>query len=88
VGLPILKKNRGNFVKQQITKHRSHGFQRQKKEGEAARLPGKSPNFAFCNNQPIDTTQKPKLKVGKARAKPDNFTDTSFRSKGMQSTSS
>ena len=26
--------------------------------------------------------QKPKLKVGKAKAKPDNFTDTSFRSKG------
>ncbi|KAJ5919320.1 Pre-rRNA-processing protein ipi1 [Penicillium verhagenii] len=27
--------------------------------------------------------QKPKLKVGKARAKPDNFTDTSFRSKAI-----
>ncbi len=27
--------------------------------------------------------QKPKLKVGKARPKPTNFTDTSFKSKGM-----
>ncbi|KAL8683493.1 MAG: hypothetical protein Q9186_000533 [Xanthomendoza sp. 1 TL-2023] len=27
--------------------------------------------------------QKPKLKVGKARPKPTNFTDTSFRSKGI-----
>ncbi|KAJ5887414.1 Pre-rRNA-processing protein ipi1 [Penicillium taxi] len=27
--------------------------------------------------------QKPKLKVGKARAKPENFTDTSFRSKAI-----
>lgn len=27
--------------------------------------------------------QKPKLKVGKAKAKPENFTDTSFRSKGL-----
>ncbi|KAJ5101179.1 Pre-rRNA-processing protein ipi1 [Penicillium angulare] len=27
--------------------------------------------------------QKPKLKVGKARAKPENFTDTSFRSKSI-----
>lgn len=26
--------------------------------------------------------QKPKLKVGKAKAKPANFTDTSFKSKG------
>jgi pre-rRNA-processing protein IPI1 len=25
--------------------------------------------------------QKPKLKVGKAKAKPENFTDTSFKSK-------
>jgi pre-rRNA-processing protein IPI1 len=28
-------------------------------------------------------SQKPKLKVGKAKAKPENFTDTSFRAKGM-----
>ncbi|KAL4740755.1 Rix1 complex component [Aspergillus similis] len=27
--------------------------------------------------------QKPKLKVGKAKAKPDNFTDTSFKSKAI-----
>ncbi|KAL2871574.1 IPI1/TEX10 family protein [Aspergillus lucknowensis] len=27
--------------------------------------------------------QKPKLKVGKAKAKPDNFTDTSFKSKSI-----
>lgn len=27
--------------------------------------------------------QKPKLKVGKAAAKPSNFTDTSFRAKCM-----
>ena len=26
---------------------------------------------------------KPKLKVGKAKAKPDSFTDTSFKSKGI-----
>ena len=26
--------------------------------------------------------QKPKLKVGKTKAKPANFTDTSFKSKG------
>lgn len=26
--------------------------------------------------------KKPKLKVGKARSKPDNFTDTSFKAKG------
>ncbi|KAL4794904.1 hypothetical protein BDV19DRAFT_364112 [Aspergillus venezuelensis] len=25
---------------------------------------------------------KPKLKVGKAKGKPENFTDTSFKSKG------
>lgn len=30
-----------------------------------------------------DISQKPKLKVGKTKAKPENFTDTSFRSKGM-----
>lgn len=29
------------------------------------------------------TAQKPKLKVGKAKAKPENFTDTSFQSKCM-----
>ncbi|GKZ24353.1 rRNA processing protein [Aspergillus brasiliensis] len=27
--------------------------------------------------------QKPKLRVGKAKAKPDNFTDTSFKTKGI-----
>ncbi|KAL4924734.1 IPI1/TEX10 family protein [Aspergillus undulatus] len=27
--------------------------------------------------------QKPKLKVGKAKAKPDNYTDTSFKTKGI-----
>jgi len=27
--------------------------------------------------------QKPKLKVGKGKVKPDNFTDTSFKSKGI-----
>ena len=27
--------------------------------------------------------QRPKLKVGKARPKPDNFTDTSFKAKGQ-----
>lgn len=27
--------------------------------------------------------QKPKLKVGKTKAKPSNFTDTSFKSKGI-----
>jgi pre-rRNA-processing protein IPI1 len=26
-------------------------------------------------------SQKPKLKVGKAKAKPENFTDTSFKAK-------
>lgn len=27
--------------------------------------------------------QKPKLKVGKTKAKPDNYTDTTFKSKCM-----
>lgn len=31
----------------------------------------------------IMKVQKAKLKVGKARPKAENFTDTSFRSKGM-----
>ena len=30
----------------------------------------------------LNTSQKPKLKVGKARPKAENHTDTSFRSKG------
>ena len=29
----------------------------------------------------LNQLQKPKLKVGKARPKPTNFTDTSFKSK-------
>lgn len=29
----------------------------------------------------LTPAQKAKLKVGKAKAKPDNFTDTSFKSK-------
>ncbi len=34
---------------------------------------------SICLYQPL---QKPKLKVGKARPKPTNFTDTSFKSRG------
>lgn len=34
----------------------------------------------FCG---LTEDQKPKLKVGKTKAKPDNFTDTSFKSKGQ-----
>jgi len=37
-----------------------------------------SSDFTFLK---LTTTQKPKLKVGKARAKADNFTDTSFKAK-------
>ena len=29
-----------------------------------------------------DNAQKPKFKVGKAKPKPSNFTDTSFKAKG------
>ena len=33
--------------------------------------------------EPTDIEQKPKHKVGKDKAKPSNFTDTSFKSKSM-----
>lgn len=33
------------------------------------------------NIQRMLTRQKPKLKVGKTKPKPDNYTDTSFQSK-------
>jgi hypothetical protein len=58
-----------------------NGRQHQEKEGEAEGLPGtlSYPSIELVSNAP----QKPKLKVGKAKAKPDNFTDTSFKSKGM-----
>lgn len=47
-----------------------------------------SPSFRH-HTQPLKLirSQKPKLKVGKAKAKPDNFTDTSFRAKCMSKVS-
>ena len=38
--------------------------------------------FDMCRNiKALMVSQKPKLKVGKARPKPSNFTDTSFKAK-------
>lgn len=42
-------------------------------------------SHASCLHQSItNSAQKTKLKVGKTKAKPDNFTDTSFRAKSTQ----
>ena len=54
-----------------------------KKDFQVREMPGIFPPALKCH-QPCSLTypyQKAKLKVGKAKAKANNFTDTSFKSK-------
>jgi hypothetical protein len=59
----------------------SHDEQHQEEEGKEEGFPG--PQFLEPSIQAVQlsSVQKPKLKVGKAKPKAANFTDTSFKAK-------
>jgi len=82
---PKKKKAPRHSIVSTTKSNRNHGKQFETEEGEAEGLPGRRINEDHYRklNKHTDCSQKPKLKVGKAKAKPENFTDTSFRSKGM-----
>jgi hypothetical protein len=60
--------------------HCRNGVIYEKEERQEKGLPG-TPIALPGLVKPTNLNQKPKLKVGKARAKADNFTDTSFKAK-------
>lgn len=62
---------------------RQNGVQCKEEAGEEKRLPGQPASRIFASTA-YHTLQKAKLKVGKARPKAANQTDTTFRSKGWK----